>query len=407
MIASLRGMNDWLGDEAQTFSHILQTATTIAKNYGFSMVQTPILEETALFKRSVGESSDIVGKEMYRFEDKGSNDVCMRPEGTAGVVRAFVQAKLDRQPGIRRFYYHGPMYRYERPQKGRLRQFHQFGCEVFGTDSVYEDATVIRMTADILKALGIGYELKINSLGCASCVPPYRQKLLEFLHSVQADLCEDCHRRIETNPMRTLDCKNPHCQEKLKNAPKITYHLCEKCENDFVLLRELLMQVDIRYVVDENLVRGLDYYTQTAFEFTADTGGSQNAVAGGGRYDKLVEQLDGKPTAAVGFAIGLERLAPMVVMPEKSREGVYLGAMCEEALVKLWGTTLRNTTVTLCDYNIKSLAAHLKAADAKNARFCAVIGSDELEKDEVWIKDLVEKREWRVAWNNFTLEGIS
>ena len=213
MINPLRGMKDLLFEESEKYNYIINTASKIAKNYGFNYIETPILEETALFKRSVGESSDIVGKEMYQFIDKGDNDVCMRPEGTAGIVRAFISNKLDRQGGVQRFFYHGAMFRYERPQKGRLRSFHQFGCESFGEASIYEDFTIITMISDIFKALGITYTLEINSLGDSNCMPIYKKKLVDFLESKKASLCADCNRRIATNPIRVLDCKNESLQD--------------------------------------------------------------------------------------------------------------------------------------------------------------------------------------------------
>ncbi|MDD4856280.1 MAG: histidine--tRNA ligase, partial [Sulfuricurvum sp.] len=287
MIQSLRGMNDILSENYARFEYFISTASVIAKRYGFHYIETPLLEETALFKRSVGESSDIVGKEMYQFTDKGGNDVCLRPEGTAGVVRAFVQNKLDKKGGIHRFYYHGSMFRYERPQKGRLRQFHQFGVESFGVGSVMEDALMIMMVADILKALGIGYQLKLNSLGDQNCMPAYREKLISFIDSCGDALCEDCIRRKSTNPIRVLDCKNDHCQSLYVNAPKLINHLCEGCQSDFSSLKEILDNHAIAYEIDTHLVRGLDYYSKTAFEFVSDAIGSQSAIAGGGRYDRL------------------------------------------------------------------------------------------------------------------------
>ena len=221
-IQSLRGMKDIVNEESSLFTYFVENASRIAKNYGFSYIETPLLEETALFKRSVGESSDIVNKEMYQFIDKGENDVCLRPEGTAGVVRHFVEKKLDRAGGNYKWYYYGPMFRYERPQKGRLREFHQFGCEVFGIDSVYEDANIIIMIKEILEFFGIGFTLKLNSLGCKECMPPYKENLVKHLTTFKDELCEDCNRRILTNPIRVLDCKNEKCQLLLYNAPKIT-----------------------------------------------------------------------------------------------------------------------------------------------------------------------------------------
>ncbi len=404
MINALRGMKDLTLEESERFVHIVTTAISIAKRYGYGYIETPILEETKLFKRSVGESSDIVGKEMYQFEDKGGNDVCMRPEGTAGVVRAFVQAKFDRQQSAKfKFYYYGPMFRYERPQKGRLREFHQFGCESFGEASVYEDFTIIQMIGDIFKALGIGYKLQINSLGCPNCMPEYRENLINFLTECKDELCEDCNRRISTNPIRVLDCKNEKCQSLLVNSPKLINNLCDDCDDDFEKLVKLLKSENIEYEIDTNLVRGLDYYNKTAFEFVSDNIGSQSAIAGGGRYDKLVEFLDGKPTPAVGFALGIERIMELVVMPTKKREGYYIGAMDAEAVDTLFplASKKRQTDKVTLEYSPKKLKAHLKGADKVNARYCAVIGEDELRDGTIWVKDLVEKEETTISLDEF------
>ncbi len=406
MIQSLRGMNDILSNDYERFEYFISTASTIAKRYGFHYIETPLLEETALFKRSVGESSDIVGKEMYQFTDKGGNDVCLRPEGTAGVVRAFVQNKLDKKGGIHRFYYHGSMFRYERPQKGRLRQFHQFGVESFGVDSVYEDALMIMMVADILKALGIGYSLKLNSLGDQNCMPAYREKLIAFIDTCGDAICEDCQRRKSTNPIRVLDCKNQDCQNLYTQAPKLLNHLCTGCESDFGTLKSILDQHNINYELDTNLVRGLDYYSKTAFEFVSDAIGSQSAIAGGGRYDRLIEFLDGKPTPAVGFALGIERLMELIVMPEPVREGYYLGAMEEESLPLILkaAENFRKTDKAVVEYDAKSLKNHLKGADRINARYCAVIGENERLNNTIWIKDLVEQKESTISLKEDTNE---
>ena len=404
MINALRGMKDLTFEDSERFVHIVTTAIKISKKYGYSYIETPILEETKLFKRSVGESSDIVGKEMYQFEDKGGNDVCMRPEGTAGVVRSFVQAKLDRRQNEKfKFYYYGPMFRYERPQKGRLREFHQFGCESFGEASVYEDFTTIQMIGDIFKALGIGYDLQINSLGCPTCMPPYRQELIGFLTQCKDELCEDCNRRIDTNPIRVLDCKNEKCQSLLVNSPKLLEKLCDVCDLDFKKLVKLLKSENIAYEVDTNLVRGLDYYSKTAFEFVSNEIGSQSAIAGGGRYDRLVEFLDGKPTPAVGFALGIERIMELVQMPEIERKGYYLGAMEESSVDALFplASKKRSTDKVTLEYSAKKLKAHLKGADKVNARYCAVIGEDEMKNGTIWIKDLIEKNETTIPQSDF------
>ena len=393
MIQSLRGMNDIL--ESQRFEYFIEVATKIAKNYGFSYIETPLLEETALFKRSVGESSDIVGKEMYQFIDKGENDVCLRPEGTAGVVRAFVQSKFDKAGGNYKFFYHGPMFRYERPQKGRLREFHQFGVESFGEDNVYEDATMIMMIADIFNALGIGYRLKLNSLGDSNCMPKYRESLVSFLDGCIDEICEDCLRRKDTNPIRVLDCKNEKCQTLYINAPKLLNNLCFTCNEDFESLKKILISNNINFEIDNHLVRGLDYYSKTAFEFVSDNIGAQSAIAGGGRYDRLVEFLDGKETPAVGFAIGIERLLELIVMPETVREGYYFGAMDDEAieLVISLAQTKRKDQKATVSYKARNLKTHLKNADKANAKYCMIIGENEFKENKIWIKNLDEKTE--------------
>jgi len=405
-IQSLRGMNDILGNDSELFTYFVENASKIAKNYGFSYLETPILEETALFKRSVGESSDIVNKEMYQFIDKGKNDVCLRPEGTAGVVRAFVQNKFDRAGGTYRWYYYGPMFRYERPQKGRLREFHQFGCEVFGISSVYEDANIIMMIKEILDFFKIGFKLQLNSLGCPSCMPQYKENLVKTLTNIRAELCEDCDRRIETNPIRVLDCKNEKCQSLLTNAPKITNNLCQNCDNDFEKLKEILDFNGIDYEIDSNLVRGLDYYSQTAFEFTSNEIGAQSAIAGGGRYDRLVEFLGGRETPGIGFAIGIERLLELIKMNEKEEDIIYLGAMSEDALniITKIAINKRKTTKTVIEYAPRSFGKHFKIAEKQNATIVALIGEDELKNNTIYVKNIKKKEEKNLKLEDFLSE---
>ncbi|MDX1808260.1 MAG: histidine--tRNA ligase [Sulfurospirillaceae bacterium] len=403
MIQALRGMKDLLTPSSERYLYFVENCSRIAQNYGFNYIETPILEETALFKRSVGESSDIVGKEMYQFMDKGGNDVCMRPEGTAGVVRAFIQQKFDKAGGNKKFFYHGPMFRYERPQKGRLREFHQFGVESFGESSVKEDASIILMLKEMLDFFGISYILELNSLGCNECMPFYREKLVDFLGRHESEICEDCKRRKDTNPIRVLDCKNEGCQEVYKSAPLITDNLCTGCQSDFTKLTSILNDFDVKYSLNPKLVRGLDYYNKTAFEFVSNEIGAQSAIAGGGRYDRLVEYLDGKPTYGIGFAMGIERLMELIDMPESLRSGYYIGALCEEALditFKL-SIQLRRKEKVALNYETKSLKSHLKNADKQNARFCICIGEDELAKNLIWLKDLENKEEKSMAIEDF------
>ena len=401
MIQSLRGMKDIMDNESQLFTYFIDNASKIASKYGFSYLETPILEETALFKRSVGESSDIVGKEMYQFIDKGENDVCLRPEGTAGVVRMFIQNKLDRAGGTHKYFYYGPMFRYERPQKGRLREFHQFGCESFGESSVYEDANIIIMISEILKSMGIGYKLLINSLGDNNCMPSYRETLVNFLEPLE--LCEDCARRKATNPIRVLDCKNEHCQSQLTNAPKITHNLCQSCDSDFTKLKDILSQNSIEFEVDTNLVRGLDYYTKTAFEFVNDEIGAQSAIAGGGRYDRLTEFLGGRETPAVGFAIGIERLLELIKMPENQEEIVYIGAMNDEALDLAFqiANKKRARVKVINEYKSRGFRKHLDIASKKGATKVALIGENELKDGTIWTKDLTKNEEKTLKQEEF------
>ncbi|WP_121626494.1 histidine--tRNA ligase [Poseidonibacter antarcticus] len=402
-IQSLRGMKDIVNDESTLFTYFVDNASAIAKRYGFSYMETPILEETALFKRSVGESSDIVNKEMYNFTDKGGHEVCLRPEGTAGVVRHFVEKKLDRAGGTQRWYYYGPMFRYERPQKGRLREFHQFGCEVFGVDSVYEDANIIMMIKDILDFFEIGFKLQLNSLGDMNCMPQYKEKLIEHLNGFKDELCEDCQKRILTNPIRVLDCKIESCQAKLVDAPKITHNLCESCNTDFEKLKEILDFNDVEYEVDTNLVRGLDYYSKTAFEFVSNDIGAQSAIAGGGRYDRLVEFLGGRPTAGIGFAIGIERLLELVKMKESKKDIIYIGALDEASLntVLKVANTKRKTTKTIIEYTPRGFGKHFKLAEKTGANIVALIGEKELNEKSIYIKNIDTREEKTIKIEEF------
>lgn len=403
IIQSLRGMKDIVNDESILFTYFVDNASAIAKRYGFSYMETPILEETALFKRSVGESSDIVNKEMYNFTDKGEHEVCLRPEGTAGVVRHFVQKKLDRAGGTQRWYYYGPMFRYERPQKGRLREFHQFGCEVFGVDSVIEDANIIMMIKEILDFFGIGFKLQLNSLGDENCMPQYKENLVKHLSSFREELCEDCQVRIDKNPIRVLDCKNDNCQLKLSNAPKITDNLCNSCNTDFEKLKEILDFNGVEYEIDTNLVRGLDYYSKTAFEFVSDEIGAQSAIAGGGRYDKLVEFLGGRPTPGIGFAIGIERLLELVKMKESKENIIYLGALDEASINTVLKTAniKRKTTKTLVEYTPRAFGKHFKLAEKVNANIIALIGEKELNEGTIYTKNIETREEKTIKIEDF------
>ena len=407
MISALKGMKDLLSIEARLYERVIKACESVARNYGFEFIATPHLELSALFKRSVGESSDIVGKEMYEFIDKGENSVCLRPEGTAGIVRAYIEHKFDKTQSVKRWFYHGSMFRYERPQKGRLREFHQFGVESFGVKSVFEDATLILMLAQILAKLDIKAKLKLNSLGCEKCLPEFRAKFLEFV-SAKSDFCEDCKRRKELNPIRMLDCKNEHCQGLLVGAPALKECLCAECQSDFESLQGLLSANGVEFELDDKLVRGLDYYSKTAFEFESDEIGAKAAVAGGGRYDKLISYLGGKEGFGVGFAIGVERLMAILAQKEQSqkRNGIYLCALDSAFVTRLFGVAqiLRQKYKVNLSYEAKKLAKHLNLADLSGAKIFLCMGENEAKENKLFYKDLESKEERQIEIKNLENE---
>ncbi|ECR2444073.1 histidine--tRNA ligase [Campylobacter coli] len=396
MINALKGMKDLLDKDAYYYEKVIKTCEEVAKNYGFTFINTPHLELCTLFKRSVGESSDIVGKEMYEFIDKGENHVCMRPEGTAGVVRAYIEKKLDKNTSVKRWFYHGSMFRYERPQKGRLREFHQFGVESLGIPNVYEDASIILMLVEIFSRLGIDFKLQLNSLGCSQCLPKYRDRLVEFLDSKEG-FCEDCLRRKNLNPIRVLDCKNEHCQNLLENAPLLINNLCTSCQKDFETLQQILKDNGVKFELDSKLVRGLDYYSKTAFEFISDKIGAKAAIAGGGRYDRLIEYLGGKSGYGIGFAMGIERIITILEQKEEKiqREGIYLCAMDEIYIQKLLhiATNLRKEYKVLLSYEARKLAKHLENADKNNTEIFLCMGENEAQNESLFYKNLAKKEE--------------
>lgn len=407
MISALKGMKDLLSIEARLYERVIKACESVARNYGFEFIATPHLELSTLFKRSVGESSDIVGKEMYEFIDKGENSVCLRPEGTAGIVRAYIEHKFDKTQSVKRWFYHGSMFRYERPQKGRLREFHQFGVESFGVKSVFEDATLILMLAQILTKLDIKAKLKLNSLGCEKCLPEFRAKFLEFV-SAKSDFCEDCKRRKELNPIRMLDCKNEHCQGLLVGAPALKECLCAECQSDFKSLQGLLSANGVEFELDDKLVRGLDYYSKTAFEFESDEIGAKAAVAGGGRYDKLISYLGGKEGFGVGFAIGVERLMAILAQKEQiqKRSGVYLCALDSAFITRLFtlANSLRQRHKVHLSFEAKKLAKHLNLADLSGAKIFLCMGENEAKENKLFYKDLESKEERQIEIKNLENE---
>lgn len=402
-ITAIRGFNDIPPGTSEAWRHIESTAWRVFSGYGFSEIRLPVVEKTELFARSIGETTDIVEKEMYTFADRRGDSLTLRPEGTASAVRAFVEHKMYAEP-VTRLYYTGPMFRYERPQKGRYRQFYQIGAEVLGDASPGVDAETIEMLTRFLGELRLeGVELQINSLGCPVCRPAYREKLLDFLHGITERLCENCVRRIEANPLRALDCKSAHCVEATQEAPSITDSLCDDCDAHFADVKGHLQGLGVEYTVNPRMVRGLDYYTRTTFEITASNLGSQNAVAAGGRYDNLVEDLGGPSTPCFGFALGMERLALLMSaeVVETPPLVVFI-AMGEDA--EREGTGLVNSLRAsglrvVRDYSGGALKKRMKRADRIGADYAIIVGSDELAGRMATVKDMKKAEQKSIAWD--------
>jgi len=389
---SIRGIHDGLTPDVRCWRHIEQTARDVFKHYAFSEVRLPVLEPTALFVRSIGEETDIVSKEMYHFKDQGGDDICLRPEGTAGAVRAYLQAGLTRS-GSQRWFYIGPMFRRERPQKGRLRQFQQIGVEWLNVQGPLEDAELLAMAHTFLSELGLpSLRLEINSLGCPVCRPDYRNKLVAYLKLCAGRLCETCNVRIEKNPLRVLDCKVENCQTQLADAPEMASHLCNDCENHFSGLKQALDTLNIPYHVNPRIVRGLDYYNRTAFEITTDQLGAQGTVLAGGRYDGLVEELGGPATPAVGFALGLERLA--MLLPDTREEYPDIGIVAIGDSVSDYALNvaveLRKAGCSVVHCGGGSTKRQFKIADREHVRFVAVMGEDEMHADHITLKNMAD-----------------
>ncbi|TYB83434.1 MAG: histidine--tRNA ligase, partial [Kosmotoga sp.] len=314
MIKKIRGVRDITGKEAKTFNYVEEIAKNTFGLYGFERIMAPVIERTELFKRGVGENTDVVEKEMYNFKDKGGRNITLRPEGTAGVARAYIEKGHHKADPVQKYYYFGPMFRYEKPQKGRYRQFYHLGVEAFGIDSPLIDVEILQMLVDFLKRIGLkNINLKLNNIGCKNCRPDYLNKLQEYLSSYKRDLCKDCKRRLESNPLRILDCKTCRVKGFMQNVPKIYENLCSDCNNFHDKLIDYLKQFNIPFEMDYSLVRGLDYYTKTVFEiYDEDIDSAQNQIVGGGRYDDLVEVLGGKPQPGLGFAFGFDRLVNLI-----------------------------------------------------------------------------------------------
>ena len=389
-LQSIRGVHDGLPSDVVKWQRVEATARRIFSRYTFNEVRLPVLESTELFVRSIGEETDIVSKEMYCFEDQGGDHICLRPEGTAGTVRAYLQAGLTRA-GVQRWFYMGPMFRRERPQKGRLRQFQQIGVEMFGVSGPSEDVEMLAMARDFLVELGLEkVRMEINSLGCQVCRPGYRDLLVSYLQERASSLCETCNDRITKNPMRVLDCKVESCQAQLTDAPEMVSHLCSDCDTHFAGVKEGLDALQVPYQVNPRIVRGLDYYNRTAFELITDQLGAQGTVIAGGRYDGLVEELGGPATPAIGFAMGLERLAMLMPDLEPTRPDVAvvaLGDAVQGHAMKL-ASDLRAHDLAVVHCGGGSAKRQFKLADRENAAYVLVVGEDEMEKGVVSLKQM-------------------
>ncbi len=398
MIQLIRGFKDILPGEVELWQHIEMSARALFEDFGFREMRPPIMERTELFARSIGEATDIVEKEMYTFPDRKGDLITLRPEATAAMVRSFIQHKLYSPEPIQKLYTIGPMFRRERPQKGRYRQFYQMDVEVFGVASALVDAQLILMLVTLCSRLNVTDVMPhINTLGCPTCRPAFKSALSEFLAGVSDHLCADCRRRQYKNPLRVLDCKVPTCRKVLKGAPALAAYLDDDCAAEFDILKGALDKLNIPYIVDPNLVRGLDYYTRATFEIQTGSLGAQSAVAGGGRYDNLVKALGGPDTPATGFAIGFDRLAEIVGIDKadfSKTPDIFVAALGKEsrALAFEWTSALNLAGISgEMEYSKKSLKSQMKRANRMGAAYVLMVGDDELAQGTAVLRDMKTK----------------
>lgn len=401
-----RGTQDVLPAESDKWQYVERTALAIARDYGYREMRTPVFEHTELFLRGVGETTDVVQKEMYTFTDKGGRSITLRPEGTAGAARCLLEHGLQNGPLPQKVAYLTSCYRYEKPQAGRLREFHQFGAECFGAAEPQADAELIALARTVLQTLGVtGVSLHLNSIGCPTCRAEYHKALKAYFSARREELCQTCQERLERNPMRILDCKSPVCSEIAAGAPVMLDYLCADCAAHFGEVRACLTAAEIPFELDTGIVRGLDYYTRTVFEFVSDALGAQAVVCGGGRYDGLVEELGGPHLPSLGFAIGLERLlmimeAKGAALPESPRCEVYFAPMGKEAVRACFAlvTRLREGGVAAeCDLTGRGLKAQMKYADKLGARYTVVVGDNELSSQRAVLKDMADGKTEEIA----------
>ncbi len=413
MIQLIRGFKDILPGESELWQHIEQTAAGLFAEFGFKEIRVPIMERTELFARSIGEETDIVEKEMYTFPDRKGDLITLRPEATASIVRSYIQHKLYAVDPVKKFYTIGPMFRRERPQKGRYRQFYQLDAEVFGSDSPYVDAQLIFMLQLLFNRLGVtDIKAHINSLGCPECRPDFKKALQDYLADKQTALCADCRRRMDKNPLRVLDCKVPGCRDAMGAAPSILDHLCTACHDHFETVKAALGSLETPFTIDKRLVRGLDYYTRTTFEMQTGSLGAQSAVAGGGRYDGLVKALGGPEIPATGFAIGFDRLAEIVALAGDSHAAapdLYVAALGEPALPVAFEWISRLSAAGIpaeMDFAGRSLKSQMKRADRLGAAYVLIVGDAELEKEIAILRNMTTKAQAEIPFEGL-LETLS
>ena len=402
-IKAVKGFKDILPEEAELRRKVEKKAVELFEACGLKEIRTPILEKTEVFARGIGEHTDIVEKEMYTFEDRNGQMLTLRPEATAGILRAIIEHKLYNSSPLLKLYTIGPMFRHERPQKGRLRQFHQINVEYVGSESPLADADVIFLAYEIVADFVDAEKLllEINSLGCEECRPLHRKDLVRFLENNSDDLCDDCKRRSKTNPLRVFDCKNEDCQKILKFAPVMKHYICPDCASHLGQVLDALEAFGIPFVQNPYLVRGLDYYKRTTFELVAKGLGAQSTVSAGGRYDGLIKLLGGPDIPGVGMAIGVERLLLLMEKDEeKKRSGLFIAALGDEARSEalFWIGYLRRHGLKV-DYSLedKSLKAQMKQADRVNARYCLIVGEDEMDEEEAILRDMTTKDQEKIA----------
>jgi len=397
-IQLIRGFKDILPGETELWQHIERTAINLFEDFGYREIRIPILEKTDLFARSIGEDTDIVEKEMYTFTDRGNDLLTLRPEATASICRSYIQHKMYAQDPVRKFYTIGPMFRRERPQKGRYRQFYQIDAEIFGVAAPYADAELIFLLRTLFGRLEVtDTTAHVNSLGCPVCRPRFKQALTGLLDAAAPVLCSDCLRRKDRNPLRVLDCKVPGCREAMQGAPSIIDYLCDDCRAHFATVTDTLSKLGVPFEVDKQLVRGLDYYTRTAFEIQTGALGAQSAVAGGGRYDGLVGALGGPEIPAIGFAIGFDRLAEIVAatspVPVRPPQ-LFIAALGETARAKAfqWAAALGTAGIGVAmEYGEKSLKAQMKQANRQGAGRVLIVGESELEAGKAVLRNMADK----------------